>query len=48
MQLLKIDNGIELVFVTQKVNIFLKNGRDTEKNDRRFSEIGVTTTQCTE
>lgn len=36
MQLLQIDNEIELGFIAQKVNVFLKNGRDTEKNDRHF------------
>ena len=36
MQLLQLDNGIEIGFVAQKVNTFLKNGPDTEKNDRHF------------
>ena len=45
MQLLQIDNEIELGFVAQKVNAFLKNGRDTEKNDRHFQAFYVTTTQ---
>ena len=36
MQLLQIDNEIELGYVAQKVNTFLKNGHDTEKNDRHF------------
>ncbi len=35
MQLLQIDNGIELGFVAQKVNAFLKKAV-TQKNDRHF------------
>ena len=36
MQLLQIDNEIELGCVAQKINTFLKNGPDTENNDRHF------------